>query len=91
MITAEIEGVWLFLILMLVALATNHLLMPAALTLLDLHYLCLWLMLVLHKDVLFHCTKLNYDKYFENCPFRQMMLIQIIYCNPISIKSVGFE
>jgi hypothetical protein len=35
MITAEIEGVWLFLILMLVALAISHLLMPAALTLLD--------------------------------------------------------
>jgi hypothetical protein len=43
-----VEGVWLFLnvkfkFLMLVALAISHLLMPAALTLPDYHYLCLWL------------------------------------------------
>jgi hypothetical protein len=42
-----IEGVWLFLffilVLMLVALAISHLLMPASLTLQDYHHLCLWL------------------------------------------------
>jgi hypothetical protein len=35
LITVVIEGVWLFEFLMLVALAISHLLMPAALTILD--------------------------------------------------------
>jgi hypothetical protein len=35
---------------MLVALAISHLLMPAALTLLDYHYLCLWLVRNINKN-----------------------------------------
>ncbi len=35
---------------MLVALVISHLLMPAALTLLDNHYLCLWLVKNINKD-----------------------------------------
>jgi hypothetical protein len=35
---------------MLVALVISHLLMPAALTLLDNHYLCLWLVRNINKD-----------------------------------------
>jgi hypothetical protein len=34
---------FLILVLMLIALAISHLLMPAALTLQDYHHLCLWL------------------------------------------------
>jgi len=35
---------------MLVALAISHLLMPAALTLQDYHYLCLWLVRNINKN-----------------------------------------
>jgi hypothetical protein len=35
---------------MLVALAISHLLMPTALTLQDLHYLCLWLVRNINKN-----------------------------------------
>ena len=35
---------------MLVALAISHLLMPAALTLQDYHYLCLWLVRSINKN-----------------------------------------
>ncbi len=49
------EGVWLFYlfliwVVMLVALAISHLLMPAALTLQDYHYLCLWLVRNINKN-----------------------------------------
>jgi hypothetical protein len=35
---------------MLVALAISHLLMPAAITLQDYHYLCLWLVRNINKN-----------------------------------------
>jgi hypothetical protein len=39
-----------FEFLMLVALAISHLLMPAALKLLDYHYLCLWLVRNINRN-----------------------------------------